>query len=164
MMFGDKEKFAIEIEIPPEARSGPWGQARLWISGQVLGDYSYVCLLTGFVATVASWAQSWSSKTDDELASLDGEELHARLEALPHGTLTAARERDAALRRVVFCPNETEAFDGDRVYVVPSSGIDATLSYRPFRSKTFASIRLPSRVVRDALQECDDWLRNLPQS
>jgi hypothetical protein len=139
VIFGGKEKFAIEIE-PERIPQGVWGTMRSWCRGQPVGDLQQFDTLWGISEGIRDsllphFAELW----DDSLAGLDDRRIVDFLspklfwqEGDPPDLRTAEEMQDDARRYGKFClfMNWTAHFDGFSVFVHrPSSG-GVRISYR----------------------------------
>ena len=168
MLFGQKQRFAIEAMIEPglSSPSSVWGRMRVWCDGRAMGDYlNERCGMPyiQFRALRAGLSKFWLREFD----ALDDVSIFHRLDSALFGCRdgievvderTPAQYRDDALLydRFTFLVNWGEMFDGDgKLFVLCPDGIRVRVLHQP-AGATGCSVL--TATVADVEDACDGFL------
>jgi hypothetical protein len=168
MLFGQKQRFAIEAMIEPglSSPSRVWGRMRVWCDGRAMGDYSneqcgmpYI----QFKALRASLPKLWMREFDalDDVSifhRLDNAFFGCRdgIEVLDERTAVQCRDDALLYGRFTFLANWGEMFDGEgKLFILFADGIHLKVLHQPMGSKGCSVLTAP---VADAERACDGFL------
>src|ERR1043165_8809165 len=74
MLFGNKDRFAVESELIPGDFDYPFGRITFWSDGNPLGDYSAVTILTVDLFNCRSFLKDTGQRHDPTLETPPNEE------------------------------------------------------------------------------------------
>ncbi|MGE3172257.1 MAG: DUF998 domain-containing protein [Planctomycetota bacterium] len=172
MIFGDAGEFAVEAvrepgpELPDRVGHSAAGRVCVWMQGVAVGDFDEPCCVFGPVASVLQRAsQRLGQLWDPSFGGLSPDELFDRLD---HAVYRAHRGRrlppdedgnDESLSRFAFLTNDSEAFDGWKVFLLqPPDEAVMVLVAEPEDPAAVRVLRFPAVALVGAARAFAAWV------
>ncbi len=166
MLFGAKNRFAVECSIDPKPSVADpehtFGNIVLWAGGHRIGDPEATVILNLAADFFGNTLRYRGARRDEALADRAGPEMLKFLEAALFGeggeSVEDCLELESRFRKYVICPGGSESFDGEFAALVEHPSDDELL-WKDFASKTIHSLTLEAGEYDRIMRSFLDWFQ-----
>lgn len=150
MLFGDKQKFCIEVQEVERIGNDLVAQITLWISGDELGDKSRKVMLN---VPVLQYEETLNDNRHEQNArSMDTNKVWEYFE------LNSFGEGDGSADKYNICVNYSESFDGEYLFLA-TYGHEERYLWKKFGTNDVKEIKLPLGTYQRAIEAFICWFR-----
>lgn len=161
MIFGSKNRFAIESEIVESAEFN-FGRICFWVEGTVLGDYDTTVILDPLADFLSTTLCYEGERHDQALLDVSAEQALNQVYSSLYGADTSTQQAPTdeqlhSYQKLSICPNGCEAFDGELVILLEDD-IGERWIWREFTQKVVHVMQLEFGEYERAVGEFLAWL------
>jgi NAD-dependent DNA ligase len=161
MIFGSKNRFAIESEIVENVEFN-FGRICFWVEGTVLGDYDTTVILNPIADFLSTTLSYEGERHDQTLLNVSPEQALSQVYSALYGGDTSTHQAPTeeqlhSFQKLSICPNGCEAFDGELVILLEDDKGERFI-WREFTQKVVHVMQLELGEYERAVGEFLAWL------
>lgn len=151
MIFGNKEKYAIEVSDVETINNNLFAHFMIWIGGEELGDRNQkVMLHVPFELLLDALDKNWTNQYINKLST---QEAWGYLEENSFG------EGDGSTDKHNICANFCESWDGESLFLVSTEKHEKFI-WKKYKSEKKKEISLPLGTYESTINDFVKWYRD----